>query len=274
MKTLISLIIILFFSASPKAATNCEEKLTGGPFPRIGDQLIKDTQQAVAYGNCATEVPEKLSKVKFNAGDFIFISSTSSQSDMLQIATASSWTHVGMIVMKNGLPYVLEASSTVKYTPVKEFVAKSRGYQVSVKRSKDKKIAELSSKQINDKIIKQSASFLGKPYDVRFEWGDDKIYCSELTEKIYNRVFGINIGEVENFGKILGIDSNDPEWIKKLDPIVRDTLLKRYESTKNVNLKSPVVTPVAQHRSPNLQTIFECAEATPVPLNVNGRDSE
>ena len=33
--------------------------------------------------------------------------------------------------------------------------------------------------------------YLGRDYDLRFEWSDDKIYCSELVWKIYKEAFNI-----------------------------------------------------------------------------------
>jgi uncharacterized protein YycO len=39
--------------------------------------------------------------------------------------------------------------------------------------------------------------FRGKNYDLTFEWSDDKIYCSELIWKIYQRATGIEIGKLE-----------------------------------------------------------------------------
>ncbi len=37
----------------------------------------------------------------------------------------------------------------------------------------------------------------GKPYDTTFEWSDNKIYCSELVWKIYQRGAGIEIGKLQ-----------------------------------------------------------------------------
>jgi hypothetical protein len=36
----------------------------------------------------------------------------------------------------------------------------------------------------------------GLPYDHYFEWTDDRVYCSELTWKIYQRALGIEIGSL------------------------------------------------------------------------------
>ena len=65
-----------------------------------------------------------LSKVK--EGDIIFQTSKSSQSPFIMVATHSRWSHCGVVVEKNNKFYVLEASYTVRLTPLKEFVDRGR----------------------------------------------------------------------------------------------------------------------------------------------------
>ena len=36
---------------------------------------------------------------------------------------------------------------------------------------------------------------IGKPYDLRFEWSDTKMYCSELVWKIYQSGAGITLAK-------------------------------------------------------------------------------
>lgn len=52
-------------------------------------------------------------------GDVIFHTSRSSQSLAIQQATDSPYSHMGMVVIRNGKPYVFEASRQVVYTPSK-----------------------------------------------------------------------------------------------------------------------------------------------------------
>ena len=59
----------------------------------------------------------------YKEGDIVFQMSTSRQSPLIQYATASPWSHCGIVVEKNNQLYVLEASSTVKLTPIKEWTA-------------------------------------------------------------------------------------------------------------------------------------------------------
>ena len=53
-------------------------------------------------------------------GDVIFQTSQSQQSPLIQIATRSKISHCGIIVMKNGKPYVLETLKTLVVTPLEK----------------------------------------------------------------------------------------------------------------------------------------------------------
>ena len=46
-------------------------------------------------------------------GDVIFHTSPSNQSSLIQLATRSKISHCGIVVLKNGKPYVLEARRTI-----------------------------------------------------------------------------------------------------------------------------------------------------------------
>lgn len=107
-------------------------------------------------------------------GDIIFHCSTSSQSPLIALATGSPLTHCGVIVMKNGEPYVLEASGTLRVTPLARFIKRGRFGAYWLKRPKDVE---------NVKI--RYAHLLGRRYDLAFSFNNDKYYCSELVYDIY-----------------------------------------------------------------------------------------
>jgi len=56
-------------------------------------------------------------------GDIVFQTSRSSQSEAIQHATGSAYSHMGLILFRDGRPYVLEAVATVRYTPLDRRVA-------------------------------------------------------------------------------------------------------------------------------------------------------
>ena len=116
-------------------------------------------------------------------GDVIFQTTQSRQSPLIQLATRSKISHCGIVVMKNGKPYVLETLNTLKLTPLDKFVARSTGGRYWLKRS-DKE---------NIKI--KYDHYLGKSYDVAFRLDNDIYYCSELVYDIYKNQLGIELCE-------------------------------------------------------------------------------
>ena len=113
----------------------------------------------------------------------IFQTTQSRQSPLIQLATRSKISHCGIVVMKNGKPYVLETLNTLKLTPLDKFVERSKGGRYWLKRS-DKE---------NIKI--RYDHYLGKPYDVAFRLDNDIYYCSELVYDIYKKQLGIELCE-------------------------------------------------------------------------------
>jgi hypothetical protein len=129
-------------------------------------------------------------------GDVIFQTSQSQQSPLIQIATGSRISHCGIIVMKNGKPYVLETLKTLVITPLDKFIARGEGGKYWLKRSNKENI----------KI--EYGSYLGKPYDLAFKFDNGKFYCSELIYDIYKNQLGIELCEPKKVSDYLmiGID--------------------------------------------------------------------
>ena len=129
-------------------------------------------------------------------GDVIFQTSQSQQSPLIQIATRSKISHCGIIVMKDGKPYVLETLKTLVVTPLDKFIARGKEGKYWLKRSKKQNIK-----------IKYN-SYLGKPYDLAFKFDNDKFYCSELIYDIYKNQLDIELCKPKRISEylILGTD--------------------------------------------------------------------
>ena len=63
------------------------------------------------------------------------------------------------------------------------------------------------------KIKKVGEQYRGKPYDLLFDWSDEKIYCSELVWKIYKEALGIELGKLQ---QLKDFDLSHPTVQKKL----------------------------------------------------------
>ena len=138
-----------------------------------------------------TEVQQE----EFNDGDLIFQTSKSPQSNAIQLATKSKYSHCGIIYKIDGNFIVFEASSKVKKTPIKEWIKSGKDKNYVVKRLKN--ASEILTSATLKKMKLISHKFYGKNYDSTFEWSDEKIYCSELIWKIYYQATGIQIGKLK-----------------------------------------------------------------------------
>jgi hypothetical protein len=170
-------------------------------------------------------------------GDIIFHTSRSAQSLAIQRATRSPYSHVGVIVYRDGKPFVFEAIATVRYTPLEQWIARGDRGRYVVKRLR-KTLTEDQSR----KLRAAASRYEGKPYDLYFEWSDDRIYCSELVWKMYREALGLEIGIRQ---KLREFDLSDP--------VVRAKMRERYG--RNVPMDEPVISPGAQFASPLLEKV-------------------
>ena len=161
-------------------------------------------------------------------GDLIFQTSRSEQSTAIQKATRSQYSHMGIVFLKNGSPYVYEAIKTVQYTPLKKWVERGEGGHYVVKRLRD--ADRILTSQAVKKLRQAGTKFQGKPYDSYFEWSDKRIYCSELVWKIYDRGISIRVGKLQ---KVLDLDLSDP--------IVKTKIMERYGN--KVPMDETVISP-------------------------------
>ena len=165
---------------------------------------------------------------EWQQGDIILQEGHGGQADMIKRASGSKWTHVGVVVKdKHGSVRVLEAVQPVKFTTVKAFVARTKTFKIlrlknPVKMTPDilKKAEAYVSKQVN------------KNYDIKFGWGDDKMYCSELVWKCYNEILGVELCKPRSY-----------ESYNLDDPLVRQAIHKRFGGRQNVPKNHKVVAP-------------------------------
>lgn len=172
-------------------------------------------------------------------GDIVFHTSTSAQSAAIQAATHSAYSHVGVVVHHQGSPKVLEAVEPVKLTSLQAWLKRGKGQHYVIKRLKQPLAASAAAQMELD-----AKRFIGKPYDLTFEWSDDRIYCSELVWKLYKGSAGIELAPLSQL-KSFDLTS----------PAVRSKLKERYGS--QVPLDEPVVPPSALFDSPLLETVAE-----------------
>ncbi len=149
---------------------------------------------------------------------------------------------MGIIYENNGQFLVYEAVQPVKLTPLKEWVNRGENGHYVVKRLKN--ADQVLTNRTLTKMKQIGEQFKGKPYDIYFEWSDDKIYCSELVWKIYKQAAHIQIGQLE---KLSDFDLTNE--------IVQTKMKERYGD--NIPMNEKVISPVAMFNSDKLITIEE-----------------
>jgi uncharacterized protein YycO len=154
-------------------------------------------------------------------GDVIFYTSQSSQSLAIQKATKSKYSHMGIIFLQNGTPFVFEAVGPVKFTPLRDWIARGKDKHYVVKRLANAQ--EIVNKKAVNRMLAVGVSLKGKPYDSYFEWSDDRIYCSELVWKIYKRALNIEIGKLQTMAEF---DLSDPVVQKEIRERFGDSVPK------------------------------------------------
>ncbi len=174
-------------------------------------------------------------------GDIVFQTSPSQLGPALEIATGSKITHVGILIEDNDTLFVYEAVGPVRKITLKEWITIGVDSSYCVRRLKHAD-SLLTPKKL-EKMRKVFSKLEGRHYDVQFEWSDDRLYCSELVYKMFDKGAKIKLGEIEKFGDM-----------KLDDPLVQFWIGKYFPDGPNLDEK--IVTPVSIYDDSSLVTIY------------------
>jgi len=192
--------------------------------------------------NAQNEIKKLIDNNEIKDGDIIFQTSLSNQSKAIQLATKSKYSHCG-IIYKNGTNYaVFEAIQPIKSTPLDKWIARGKDGKYVIKRLIN--ADQILTSKVLSNMKQVGEEFNGKDYDITFEWSDDKIYCSELIWKIYQRATGIEVGKLQ---KLKDFDLTNK--------IVKKKMEERYGN--NIPNEEIVISPVAIFESELLKTVKE-----------------
>lgn len=173
-------------------------------------------------------------------GDIILIQSQSEQAPAIAEGTQSVWTHVGIIIKKAGDWHVAESVGPLQVNSLKSFIG----------RSKSKSYKVMRNQKFSQKMLPRLYVALYKynqPYDIFFEFSDDRIYCSELVYKVFRDVTGTPVGRLQKM-KDLKLDG---PYVSKL---IEDRLTA---IGKELDLEEPIITPVGLLDDKNLTFVHE-----------------
>ena len=183
-------------------------------------------------------------------GDVIFQSLPHSRLvNAIEGATRSPFSHCGVVGKQDGRWVVYEAYDGVGATPLREFLFRGRNQGFAVYRLK------ADRQQHVPEMLKCVRSYLGRPYDVRYRFDDEAIYCSELIFKAYRDASdGEELGDVVKFGAL--------NW----QPF--EATVRHYE-TGPVPVDREMITPKDLALAPQLELVFSHAiraeRPSPVP---------
>jgi hypothetical protein len=176
------------------------------------------------------------------SGDIVFQTSRSAQSLAIQLATGSPYSHMGIVYVRNGEALVFEAVQPVKLTPLRAWIERGERQHFVAKRLRDAD-SRLTAETLQS-MHAVGEQLAGKDYDLYFEWSDERVYCSELVWKVFQRGAGIELGRQQT---IADFDLSHPA--------VRAKVEERYGD--RVPLDEVVVSPVAIFEAPSLITVYE-----------------
>lgn len=174
-------------------------------------------------------------------GDIIFHESNGEQSYAIKLSTHSRYTHAGIIFKYNNQYKVLEAVQPVKITDLNSFIKRGVNNHFVIKRLKNSDTVLTTGTVAKMKTI--GKSYIGKNYDLYFEWNDDRIYCTELIWKIYHKAAGIELG---NLQRLKDFDLSHP--------YVKNLMKKRYGN--NIPYEEFVISPQAMFNAENMITVI------------------
>lgn len=173
-------------------------------------------------------------------GDIIFQISKSSQSEAIQQATHSKYSHCGIIFKKDNKYFVYEAIEPVVKTQLNHWINRGKDGHYIVKRLKD--ADKLLTAEVKKRMFNEALKHYGKHYDLSFSWLDDKMYCSELVWKVFERGADIEIGKLE---ELRDFDLSHP--------IVQQKTRERFG--QDVPMNEMVISPASIFESDKLYTV-------------------
>jgi hypothetical protein len=180
--------------------------------------------------NSAKQVAKLSENHALRDGDLIFQTSLSGQSQAIQLATHSPYSHCGIIHRRGNDYFVFEAVEPVKWTALSKWIARGKEEHYVIKRLKN--ADQVLTPETLRKMAQVEDSFRNKHYDLYFDWSNEKMYCSELIWKVYKEATGLEVGKLE---QLKDIDlSSKP---------VRVKLKERYGDT--IPMDETVITPVS-----------------------------
>jgi hypothetical protein len=133
-------------------------------------------------------------------GDLVFISVINLLYRQVAATTNSKATHVGIAFHDAQNSWIIAESTFpfAKLTPLDEFLARSHGSWVAVRRLR----TGLSCEQLSQLRV-ACDNRMGTAYDLGFHYDSPRLFCSKLAYDAYRDATGFEVGTLESFSALL-----------------------------------------------------------------------
>jgi hypothetical protein len=184
-------------------------------------------------------------------GDVVFQSlAGGALADAIEGATQSRYSHCGIITKRGTAWMVLEAIGPVKETPLAHWIMRGRNESFDVYRLKPQ------YSQSIPKFVARARAYEGRPYDMQYEFDDEKIYCSELVFRAFLESTGEQLGDVVSLREL--------QWTRYED-LIRDL------AGGELPLERRMISPWHLSRAKQLELIYQSPPDGVLPPPAGGR---
>lgn len=190
------------------------------------------------FFSCKEEIPAAARSAGYDPqeGDVFFQSFPHSPlTDTIEGVTESPLSHCGLLHQSAEGWVILEAVEPVRETPLAGWVRRGRDGRVQVFRLKAPYRGKIPG------MIAAAQAYLGRPYDIRYQLDDEKIYCSELVYKAFRDAGGGELGRLQKLGEL--------NW-KPHEPFIR------HLEGGGLPLDREMITPRAVAEAPQLEQVY------------------
>jgi hypothetical protein len=155
--------------------------------------------------------------------------------DAIEGATASSFSHCGILHWSGSRWVVIEAIGPVRETPLAAWIAQARNQQFTAFRLKPRYRTKIPA------FVQAAQSYRGLPYDIHYDFDDNAIYCSELIFKAFRRAAKEDLGKIQKLGEL--------QWQPHVE------VIKQIEGG-NLPLERKMITPRSLSEAQQLERIY------------------
>lgn len=149
--------------------------------------------------------------------------------------TQSPYSHCGILNKKDGQWVIHEAIGPVRVIALETWIMQGMAQDYDVYRLKP----EYQSKV--GELLAATEQYMGRPYDIQYDFDDEKIYCSELIYKAFKTVYHEELGKVVTLGDLNW--QPHEAFIRRIDP--------------DLPLARKMITPKHLAEAPQLTQVFE-----------------